>query len=169
MTMGCSRRIVSSSTTKPLLSLCYPRLTLNPSSSQRGFHTLADRSTPQKAHHNYRPIQPAPFLLPKSILRRVSTEANPKQASSATAAVGGAIVESPNPNDCIEVFVDGSSVQIPKGMTVFQACEVAGVDIPRFCYHPRLSIAGNCRMCLVEVEKSPKPVASCAMPAMPGR
>ena len=44
----------------------------------------------------------------------------------------------------------------------------AGVDIPRFCYHQRLSIAGNCRMCLVEVEKSPKPVASCAMPAGPG-
>jgi predicted molibdopterin-dependent oxidoreductase YjgC len=54
-------------------------------------------------------------------------------------------------------------------MTVLQACEVAGVDIPRFCYHSRLSIAGNCRMCLVEVEKSPKPVASCAMPALPGR
>jgi NADH dehydrogenase (ubiquinone) Fe-S protein 1 len=59
-------------------------------------------------------------------------------------------------------------VKIPKGMTVLQACEVAGVDIPRFCYHSRLSIAGNCRMCLVEVEKSPKPVASCAMPALPG-
>ncbi|PPE02461.1 hypothetical protein GOBAR_DD00516 [Gossypium barbadense] len=53
-------------------------------------------------------------------------------------------------------------------MTVLQACEIAGVDIPRFCYHSRLSIAGNCRMCLVEVEKSPKPVASCAMPALPG-
>lgn len=51
---------------------------------------------------------------------------------------------------------------------LLQACDEAGVDIPRFCYHPRLSIAGNCRMCLVEVEKSPKPVASCAMPAMPG-
>ncbi|KAL7158759.1 hypothetical protein ABFS83_02G164600 [Erythranthe nasuta] len=51
-------------------------------------------------------------------------------------------------------------------MTVLQACEIAGVDIPRFCYHDRLSIAGNCRMCLVEVEKSPKPVASCAMPAL---
>ncbi|KAM1966133.1 hypothetical protein ACFX15_046390 [Malus domestica] len=74
----------------------------------------------------------------------------------------------PNPEDAIEVFVDGYPVKIPKGFTVLQACEVAGVDIPRFCYHSRLSIAGNCRMCLVEVEKSPKPVASCAMPAMPG-
>jgi hypothetical protein len=48
-----------------------------------------------------------------------------------------------------------------------QACEEAGVNVPRFCYHERLSIAGNCRMCLVEVAKSPKPVASCAMPVMP--
>ncbi|XP_065039255.1 NADH dehydrogenase [ubiquinone] iron-sulfur protein 1, mitochondrial-like [Musa acuminata AAA Group] len=83
-------------------------------------------------------------------------------------AVAGARVHIPNPDDAIEVFVDGYPVKIPKGMTVLQACEVAGVDIPRFCYHSRLSIAGNCRMCLVEVEKSPKPVASCAMPALPG-
>lgn len=82
--------------------------------------------------------------------------------------VAGARVQFPNPDDAIEVFVDGYPVKIPKGMTVLQACEVAGVDIPRFCYHSRLSIAGNCRMCLVEVEKSPKPVASCAMPALPG-
>ncbi|WOG97441.1 hypothetical protein DCAR_0416781 [Daucus carota subsp. sativus] len=82
--------------------------------------------------------------------------------------VGGARVHFANPDDAIEVFVDGFPVKIPKGMTVLQACEVAGVDIPRFCYHNRLSIAGNCRMCLVEVEKSPKPVASCAMPALPG-
>ncbi|KAL5217686.1 hypothetical protein ABZP36_018370 [Zizania latifolia] len=83
--------------------------------------------------------------------------------------VGGARVQLPsNPEDALEVFVDGHAVRIPKGFTVLQACEVAGVDIPRFCYHSRLSIAGNCRMCLVEVEKSPKPVASCAMPALPG-
>ncbi|KAI3798633.1 hypothetical protein L1987_33911 [Smallanthus sonchifolius] len=82
--------------------------------------------------------------------------------------IAGARVHYPNPDDVIEVFVDGYPVKIPKGMTVLQACSVAGVDIPRFCYHDRLSIAGNCRMCLVEVEKSPKPVASCAMPALPG-
>ncbi|OIV95716.1 hypothetical protein TanjilG_01510 [Lupinus angustifolius] len=82
--------------------------------------------------------------------------------------VAGARVHFTNPDDAIEVFVDGFPVKIPKGFTVLQACEVAGVDIPRFCYHSRLSIAGNCRMCLVEVEKSPKPVASCAMPALPG-
>lgn len=68
----------------------------------------------------------------------------------------------------ISVFVDGKEVQIPQGATVMNACEEAGVFIPHFCYHDRLSIAGNCRMCLVEVEKSPKPVASCAWPAMPG-
>uniref|UniRef100_A0A6L2LBN2 NADH dehydrogenase [ubiquinone] iron-sulfur protein 1, mitochondrial n=1 Tax=Tanacetum cinerariifolium TaxID=118510 RepID=A0A6L2LBN2_TANCI len=82
--------------------------------------------------------------------------------------IAGARLHIPNPEDVIEVFVDGYPVKIPKGMTVLQACSVAGVDIPRFCYHDRLSIAGNCRMCLVEVEKSPKPVASCAMPALPG-
>lgn len=68
----------------------------------------------------------------------------------------------------IEVLVDGNAVRVPRGVNVLQACEAGGVDIPRFCYHQRLSIAGNCRMCLVEVEKSPKPVASCAMPANPG-
>lgn len=61
--------------------------------------------------------------------------------------------------------VDGQEVEVPAGATVLQACEAAGVEIPRFCYHERLSIAGNCRMCLVEMEKSPKPIASCAMPA----
>jgi NADH dehydrogenase (ubiquinone) Fe-S protein 1 len=68
----------------------------------------------------------------------------------------------------VEVFIDGKSVKVEAGSAIIQACESAGVDIPRFCYHERLAIAGNCRMCLVEVEKSPKPVASCAMPVMPG-
>ena len=65
--------------------------------------------------------------------------------------------------------VDGIEVEVPGGATVLQACEAAGAEIPRFCYHERLSIAGNCRMCLVEMEKSPKPVASCAMPAADGQ
>ncbi|KAL7104221.1 hypothetical protein ACP275_08G230000 [Erythranthe tilingii] len=118
---------------------------------------------------------------PSHLLRRtiVSTpELHNAEAAAAAAQpevdlpkrnpVAGARVHFPNPDDAIEVFVDGYPVKIPKGMTVLQACEIAGVDIPRFCYHDRLSIAGNCRMCLVEVEKSPKPVASCAMPALPG-
>jgi len=65
--------------------------------------------------------------------------------------------------------VDGIEVEVPPGATVLQACEAAGAEIPRFCYHERLSIAGNCRMCLVDMEKSPKPVASCAMPAADGQ
>ncbi|XP_064290238.1 NADH-ubiquinone oxidoreductase 75 kDa subunit, mitochondrial isoform X2 [Passer domesticus] len=68
----------------------------------------------------------------------------------------------------IEVFVDGHPVLVNPGTTVLQACEKAGVQIPRFCYHDRLSVAGNCRMCLVEIEKAPKPVAACAMPVMKG-
>ncbi|MDF1720922.1 MAG: NADH-quinone oxidoreductase subunit NuoG [Minwuia sp.] len=64
-----------------------------------------------------------------------------------------------------KLTVDGIEVEVPAGATVLQACEAAGREIPRFCYHERLSIAGNCRMCLVEMEKAPKPIASCAMPA----
>ena len=64
--------------------------------------------------------------------------------------------------------IDGMEIEVPTGFTVLQACEAAGAEIPRFCYHPRLAIAGNCRMCLVEMERSPKPIASCAMPAGDG-
>ncbi len=64
--------------------------------------------------------------------------------------------------------IDGIEVTVEQGCTVLQACEEAGREIPRFCYHERLSISGNCRMCLVEMEKAPKPVASCAMPAADG-
>ncbi len=64
--------------------------------------------------------------------------------------------------------VNEIEVEVEDGLTVLQACEKAGAEIPRFCYHEKLSIAGNCRMCLVEMEKSPKPIASCAMPAAEG-
>lgn len=64
--------------------------------------------------------------------------------------------------------INGSEVTVEPGTTVLQACEQIGVEVPRFCYHERLSIAGNCRMCLVEMERSPKPIASCAMPAGDG-
>ena len=67
-----------------------------------------------------------------------------------------------------KVTVDGIEAEVPNGASVLQACEAAGKEIPRFCYHERLSVAGNCRMCLVEVEKAPKPVASCAYPVMDG-
>ncbi len=68
----------------------------------------------------------------------------------------------------IKLFVDDKEVEVADGSTVMQACEKTGEEIPRFCFHERLSIAGNCRMCLVEVEGAPKPVASCAMPAAEG-
>ncbi len=68
----------------------------------------------------------------------------------------------------LKLKVNDIDVEVEEGLTVLQACEKAGVEIPRFCYHEKLSIAGNCRMCLVEMEKSPKPIASCAMPAAEG-
>ncbi|WP_324260270.1 NADH-quinone oxidoreductase subunit NuoG [Altererythrobacter sp. H2] len=69
-----------------------------------------------------------------------------------------------------KVTVDGQEIEVPNGATVLQACELAGKEIPRFCYHERLSIAGNCRMCLVEVKPGPpKPQASCALPATEGQ
>ncbi len=68
----------------------------------------------------------------------------------------------------LKLKINDIEVEIDEGLTVLQACEKAGVEIPRFCYHEKLSIAGNCRMCLVEMDKSPKPIASCAMPAAEG-
>ena len=68
----------------------------------------------------------------------------------------------------LKLKVNDIEIEVEEGLTVLQACEKAGVEIPRFCYHEKLSIAGNCRMCLVEMEKSPKPIASCAMPAADG-
>ena len=67
-----------------------------------------------------------------------------------------------------KITIDGIETEVEQGLTIIQACKSVGVEIPHFCYHERLAIAGNCRMCLVEVEKSPKPVASCAMPIADG-
>jgi len=67
-----------------------------------------------------------------------------------------------------KIKINEKEIEFEKGMTVLQACELADVEIPRFCYHEKLSIAGNCRMCLVEMERSSKPIASCAMPAAEG-
>ncbi|KAM4558891.1 NADH-ubiquinone oxidoreductase 75 kDa subunit, mitochondrial-like [Odontesthes bonariensis] len=83
---------------------------------------------------------------------------NVRAASTATASA----------SNLLEVFVDGKPVMVEPGTTVLQVCERVGMQIPRFCYHERLSVAGNCRMCLVEIEKVPKPVAACAMPVMKG-
>jgi NADH-quinone oxidoreductase subunit G len=64
--------------------------------------------------------------------------------------------------DTFKLVVDGVEVEVPKSYTLLQACEAAGAEIPRFCYHERLSVAGNCRMCLVDWVGAPKPIASCA-------
>ena len=69
----------------------------------------------------------------------------------------------------IKLKIDNKNIEVEPGTTILQACEIAGKEIPRFCYHEKLSIAGNCRMCLVEVSGSNKPVASCAMPAVDGQ
>ncbi|EYE95885.1 putative NADH-ubiquinone oxidoreductase, subunit G [Aspergillus ruber CBS 135680] len=68
----------------------------------------------------------------------------------------------------VEVTIDGKKISVEAGSALIQACEKAGSTIPRYCYHEKLLIAGNCRMCLVEVERAPKPVASCAFPVQPG-
>jgi NADH-quinone oxidoreductase subunit G len=68
----------------------------------------------------------------------------------------------------VTLTINGTEIEVEAGTTVLQACEAVGVEIPRFCYHERLSVAGNCRMCLVEMERSPKPIASCAMPVGEG-
>ena len=67
-----------------------------------------------------------------------------------------------------KLTINGTEIEVDPGLTVMQACEQVGIEIPRFCYHERLSIAGNCRMCLVHMERAPKPVASCAMPVGDG-
>ncbi len=67
-----------------------------------------------------------------------------------------------------KLTIDGGEIEVPAGTTILQACELAGVEVAHFCFHERLAIAGNCRMCLVEVENSPKPIASCAMPVADG-
>lgn len=68
----------------------------------------------------------------------------------------------------IEIEIDGKKLTVPQGQTIIEAADAAGIYIPRFCYHKHLSVAANCRMCLVEVEKSPKALPACATPAMPG-
>ena len=67
-----------------------------------------------------------------------------------------------------KLTIDGREVEVAAGTTILQAADYIGIEIPRFCYHERLAIAGNCRMCLVEVEKMPKPVSSCSMPVADG-
>jgi NADH dehydrogenase (ubiquinone) Fe-S protein 1 len=64
----------------------------------------------------------------------------------------------------IQIFINNVAVFVPINTTLLEACEFTGIEIPRFCFHERLFIAGNCRLCLIEIEKTPKPVVSCAIP-----
>jgi NADH-quinone oxidoreductase subunit G len=73
-----------------------------------------------------------------------------------------------NKVEMVNIEVDGIAMQVPKRSMIIEATDKAGIDIPRFCYHPKLSIAANCRMCLVDVEKAPKPLPACATPVMDG-
>jgi NADH-quinone oxidoreductase subunit G len=70
--------------------------------------------------------------------------------------------------DPVKLTIDGQETEVPPGTTVLQAAQALGIEVAHFCYHERLAIAGNCRMCLVEQERAPKPIASCAMPVAPG-
>ena len=74
----------------------------------------------------------------------------------------------PPATDMITIEVNGRSLQAAKGSMIIQATDAAGIYIPRFCYHHKLSVAANCRMCLIEVEKAPKPLAACATPVAEG-
>jgi NADH-quinone oxidoreductase subunit G len=79
-----------------------------------------------------------------------------------------AVVNPAPATDLVTVEIDGTPVQVPKGSMIIQAADQVGIAIPRFCYHEKLSIAANCRMCLVDVEKAPKPMPACATPVMDG-
>ena len=88
-------------------------------------------------------------------------------SSTTTTRHSASVSSAPKPN-VAELWIDDKRVEVEPGTTILEAAAKVGIEIPRFCYHERLSVAGNCRMCLVEVEKSAKPVASCAMPVMNG-
>jgi ferredoxin len=114
----------------------------------------------QVAHslaHNNGPVRGA--SLSRAMMQQVATSGQAGQKAASGPPVAAV-------DNRVEVFIDDKRVLVEPGTTVLQAAAMLGVEIPRFCYHDRLSIAGNCRMCLVEVEKSVKPVASCAMPVM---
>lgn len=110
------------------------------------------------------------MLTARQVLRQGSAATRRSAAAGAGAARSFASTSQRRETKMISLEIDGKEVSVPQGTALIQACEIAGATIPRFCYHDRLAIAGNCRMCLVEVSPGPpKPQASCAMPAMPGQ
>ncbi|KAA6409527.1 MAG: NADH-ubiquinone oxidoreductase [Lasallia pustulata] len=103
-------------------------------------------------------------MLPRTQLARAAARAGSFARSKGIRT----FVAAPSRKAEVQLTIDGKKVSIEAGSALIQACEKAGVVIPRYCYHEKLMIAGNCRMCLVEVERAPKPVASCAWPVQPG-
>ncbi|KAE8211734.1 hypothetical protein CF327_g4534 [Tilletia walkeri] len=99
--------------------------------------------------------------------RAAATASFSQSATQLATAPSPPAPEKPLPD--VTLTIDGKTVTVPQGTALIQACEKAGAQIPRFCYHDRLLIAGNCRMCLVESKGAPKPLASCAFPALPGQ
>jgi len=102
-------------------------------------------------------------------LPRITTTLLSNNQKSAGVRATSVVAKRYQSTDLVEVFINDVPYEVPAGSTILQACELAGIQIPRFCYHERLSVAGNCRMCLVELEGGPKPVASCAWPVMKGQ
>ncbi|MCJ1303579.1 NADH dehydrogenase (ubiquinone) 78K chain precursor, 5-prime end [Hypocenomyce scalaris] len=103
-------------------------------------------------------------MAPRTQLARAAARAGRLARSKGTRT----FIATPSRKAEVELTIDGKKVSVEAGSALIQACEKAGVVIPRYCYHEKLLIAGNCRMCLVEVERAPKPVASCAWPVQPG-
>jgi NADH dehydrogenase (ubiquinone) Fe-S protein 1 len=115
-------------------------------------------------------ISPKTSTFHVGIKRTFTTRARPANPTQPLVTGGGesAVISSQPKVQKIDIEINNKKIKVPSGITILQACAQAGIEIPRFCYHEKLSIAGNCRMCLVEVAKTPKPVASCAMPVVPG-
>lgn len=122
----------------------------------RAFSSKGAKKAPKKSS---RPVAAAPAPSTSKAPGSPATNAKPQAQT---------IASPPPSNPLIEVFINDKPVSVPSGSVIIQACAEAGVEIPRFCYHDRLAIAGNCRMCLVQVEKMPKLVASCAQPIQAG-
>ncbi|WFD29303.1 hypothetical protein MSPP1_000310 [Malassezia sp. CBS 17886] len=112
-----------------------------------------------------------------TIVARARPQAGPSAGNAAvlraaafsTSGARGQASPAPEPPKMVKLAINGKEVEVEQGSSIMQACETAGEQIPRFCFHERLNVAGNCRMCLVESKGAPKPLASCAFPAMPGQ